>query len=201
MRAAVAGDLERDLMVATPDQDRGDQRTDGAPSGNGGEMLLALGLGDFDQVGIAQEVRLLKHRTRDFDVVVAGEVADDIGRRIADRRELGAEFGQRLGFDVRNKPHHDIVEDRDMIFRKRTRAVQEQVGHLAQHRAALGVRPLAERGFNFGGPHVECCHRGITSRTFPGCQGMQQKLQILCGDPHACRKRRLNLTAALDCRA
>ena len=54
-------------------------------------------------------------RARHRDLVVGGELPDRPRRRVIDRRETAAEFGQRLGLDVDDQPLEHVVVQRDLL--------------------------------------------------------------------------------------
>ena len=54
------------------------------------QVLLALRFRDLDQVVFAEARGLPQHRSGDGDFVMPCQVADNRGRRLGDRRELGA---------------------------------------------------------------------------------------------------------------
>ncbi len=61
---------------------------------------------------IGQPRRLRQHGAGDGNVVIGGQAADDMVRRIGDRRQIHAQFDPRAAFDVLDQAHDDIVEHR-----------------------------------------------------------------------------------------
>ena len=61
------------LAIAAFDQNVGDTFTQFEAPGDGEQMVLALGGGVLDQIGIAELLRVDQHRLRDRDRVVEGE--------------------------------------------------------------------------------------------------------------------------------
>ena len=54
-----------------------------------------------------------------------GQCADDAGGGVVDRRELGAELGKRLGFDLPHEVGEHVVEQADLFLIERRRIAQK----------------------------------------------------------------------------
>jgi hypothetical protein len=80
--AAIVGDLGSDRGVAVIDQHVGDWLGDPRPAGDIGQMRLALGLHDLDEILVAQAGRLLQDGTGNLDDVVARQRVDRTHRRV-----------------------------------------------------------------------------------------------------------------------
>ena len=99
----------------------------------------------------ASRQRLHQDRPGDRDVVVARELVDDGGRRIANRRQAIGQFGARLGSNLGDQPRQHVVEQADVIlveaagaFQKVRREALERLRPAA--RASHARQPLRARG-------------------------------------------------------
>ena len=101
-------------------------------------MVLALGGGILDQIGIAELLRVDQHRLSDRDRVVEGERADQLRRRVVDMSEAACQSRPRFDFDVGAKFLQHIVEQCDLLAGIAARAGREQVGDALQNALALG---------------------------------------------------------------
>ncbi len=79
---------------------------------------------DYAQIGIV-EPRLRQHRAGDRDVVVLGERAHRLRRRVRHRRDASRKFRQRLGFDLLDQAADDVVEQRHMFGRELVGALEK----------------------------------------------------------------------------
>ena len=127
-------------------------------AGNRQQMLLALGLGDLDQVFRAQARRFRQHRARDRDLVVARQAADDGRRRLRDAGQLQAGFRQRdPGADISDRPDLDgpdqafehAVEQLDLFAVEAAGRGQKQLGHTLDRLQALFRGAEMDRLFDF----------------------------------------------------
>src|SRR5207249_5279543 len=84
-RAAVDGDLAGNLAVAAIDQHVGDRLVDLGSLRYGQEMILALLARDLDQIAGRELLGVLEHRAGNNNLIVLGEMADDLARRAVDR--------------------------------------------------------------------------------------------------------------------
>ena len=135
--AAVFGDAARDLAIAAPHQHIGDRLAERPARRDGLQMRLAFGLGEIDQIGFGQARRQLQHRAGDGNIVVIGERAQHLHRRIGDRRQADGEFGARLGLDFLDEQAEDVVEQVDMLVVVGAGAVEKQRGNALQRLGAL----------------------------------------------------------------
>ncbi len=72
-----------------------------------------------------------------------GKNVNDLGRRIGDRHEPVAQFGQRVAVGVLHQAADDVVEQCNLIAAVEFGAAEEQIDDLAQGRAAPEIRRLA----------------------------------------------------------
>ena len=101
------------------------------------QMLLALGLCEFDQILGRQPRRFGQHRTGDRDLVVLREAADHGRRRLLDGGELRAHFGernargdigQRAQLDGPDQAFEHVAEQLDLLAIAAVGGQQKQVG-------------------------------------------------------------------------
>ena len=78
-----------------------------------------------------------QHFAGDGDLVVAGQMLDDLERRVVERRQPLAEFGLGPRFDARDQQAEHVVEDLDLVVAETVAVIEEQIGNLPQ-----GVDPL-----------------------------------------------------------
>ena len=146
----VVGDVSHHLGVAAADQHVGDRLADVLAPGDGREMRLTLGPGQFDQFALLQPWRLRQHRAGHGDVVVVGELAHQLARRVGDRRQRVRHFGARLGLDLDDQAAQHVVEQADMVFGEVRRAVDEQIGDALDGRGPLVLRAVLDDGLKLG---------------------------------------------------
>ncbi len=78
------------------------------------QVGLTLGFGEIDEIGLGQARRQFEHRTGNRDIVVIGQDAQHLDRRVADRRKAMGQFGTRLVLDFLDEQREDVVEQVDM---------------------------------------------------------------------------------------
>ena len=100
--------------------------------------------GDLGQ-RLVRDIGLLKDRAGNRDVFVARQAVDDVRRRIADRRQPAAQFGERRAVGLLDQPADDVVENGDVLVGKRFRTIDEQIGHAPQHGQMLRARRALQR--------------------------------------------------------
>jgi hypothetical protein len=91
-------------------------------------VRLTFGLGGVDKIGFGETLRLRDHRAGHRDVVVVGKLAHQFAGRVGDRRQRAGHFGPRLGLDFGDEAAQHVVEQADVIFVERRRAIHEQIG-------------------------------------------------------------------------
>ena len=84
--------------------------------------------------------RLRQHGAGDLDRVVEGERADGPRRRGVDRGKAAGQQRARGDFEMRDQALEHVVEQADLLVGIIHRAVDEEVGHLAQRLDALAPR-------------------------------------------------------------
>ncbi|MEJ0076929.1 MAG: hypothetical protein WDO17_16085 [Alphaproteobacteria bacterium] len=67
-----------------------------------------------------------------MNLIVVGEMTDDLGRRLIDRGEALCELGARLRLHPLNHVGEDVVEERDLLLIELLRRDQEKVRHPPQ---------------------------------------------------------------------
>jgi hypothetical protein len=100
-------------------------------------LRWALGAGVLHQRLVVELLGLAQHRTRDRDLVVEGELADDAGRRVADRRESVRQLGAGHRLDLVCETANHVAECRNLVLAiaprdQKIRGVPQRAG------AALG---------------------------------------------------------------
>ena len=103
-----------------------------APAGNGEQMILPLAAGDLDQHLGAEPAGIGKHVAGDLDLVVPGQMLDDLERRVVERRQPLGEFGLGPRFDARDQQAEHVVEDLDLVVAEAFPVIEEEIGDLPQ---------------------------------------------------------------------
>ena len=132
------------VAIAAIDQHLGDLLLDDAASRDREQMRLALLLRDIDEVGRGQAARLAEHRARDRDLVVMGELADDLVRRLVDRGKPLRQLRTRFRLHAGDHVGEDVVEQRDLLVVELLRLEQEQIGHPPQRIHPLVAGPVTD---------------------------------------------------------
>ena len=109
-------------------------------------MVLALGGGVLDQIGIAELLRVDQDRLCDRDRVIEGERADQLRRGIVDMGQAAGQSRPRLDFDVGAELLQHIVKQPDLLAGIAARAGREQIGDALQNALALVTAAGRERG-------------------------------------------------------
>ena len=104
---------------------------------NGIEMLVGGPAADVDQVEVGKTERTADHRTCDFDVVVAGELAHHRQRKARQCGEVGRNVDPRIVRDLVDDALDHFVEQRSFRFRVHVDSGEEQIGDLVQQVEAL----------------------------------------------------------------
>ena len=140
-RAGIGDEPPADGRIMPLQQRIGDDLGQPPASGDRQQMLLALGLRQFDQVLGAQPRRFGQHRPRDRDLVIVRQAADHVRRRLLDGGELRAQFGerdarrdvgQRAQLDGPDQPFQHVAEQLDLFAGIAVGGAQKQVGDLLQ---------------------------------------------------------------------
>src|SRR5579883_844032 len=109
-RAAIFRDFTRDFAIAASDQHIGDGFAQRLSRRNRLQMGLALGSGEVDEIALGQPMRQSENRTGNSNLVVAGQYAQHVRRRIFDGREAPGQLGARFGLDFRDQQAKNSVE-------------------------------------------------------------------------------------------
>lgn len=80
------------------------------PGRDSGEVRLTLGFRDCNEVLVGQTLGLFENRPGYFDVVIRGEAAHGLLRRVSDRRKPLTQFDHGAAFDVANQLPEDDIE-------------------------------------------------------------------------------------------
>ncbi len=131
-----------DQMVAATDQHIGDGLGDAAARREGGEMRLAVGARDVDQIVFTQPLGFAQHRPGDRDVVVARQIANQSRWRVGDRGQPLRKAGQCKALDFDDEPGEHGVEQRDLLLGEPPGVLDKQGRHpLQRFGAPAGVAP------------------------------------------------------------
>ncbi|HEY3795491.1 MAG TPA: hypothetical protein VGM09_27015 [Bradyrhizobium sp.] len=138
------------ITVAAMQQDVGHRRTDLRTAGNRQEMWLRLGVGDFDEIAVGEARGLRQDRSRHRDIVVSGELANDVGWRLIDRGKPPAELLERFALYALDEVAKDVVEHVDLLIVKPIRIGNEKVGNPAQRIDAFVLGAALDRVLKLG---------------------------------------------------
>ena len=105
-RAGVVGKLADDLALAAVDDDVGHGLRQIGAGRNRHQMVLPLGAGDLDQRVGAEPAGMGQHLAGHLDLVVRGELFDDLERGVVDRRQPLAESSARARVSTRAINRH-----------------------------------------------------------------------------------------------
>ncbi|MGY4622299.1 hypothetical protein ACVWY3_000055 [Bradyrhizobium sp. USDA 4486] len=132
----VPRDRGHDLLVAALDQHVGHGLADLLALRDRKQMRLAFGQGALDQHLLIDAVGIAQHGAGDLDLVVEGELLDDVERGvIAGCHQLG-ELRPRRHLDLVGEPADDLAEHADLVVAVAAR--DQDVGRMPQRlRAAL----------------------------------------------------------------
>jgi hypothetical protein len=126
-----------DLLIATLQKRVRHARRDLLAARNRQHVALGFGVGDLDQIAVAQPARLRQDRLRHRNVVVAGELADDFDGRIVERSKPLTELRERFAFDPLDQMAQDIIEHVDLLVVEAIGIGDEQIGNAPQRIDAL----------------------------------------------------------------
>ena len=93
---------------------------------------------------------MCKHAAGDLDLVVPGEMLDDLERGVVERRQPLGKFGLRSRFDACDQEAEHVVEDLDLVVAEAFPVMEEQIGDLPQGFHPLGRRTASDGVFEFG---------------------------------------------------
>ena len=129
-------------------------------AGNREQMLLALGLRQFDQILRRQPRGFGQHRAARSKSRRAGEPANDRWRRLLDGGELGAHFGerdaradigQRAELDGLDQAFEHVAEQLDLFAAIAVGGQQKQVRHALDGLEMFFRRAGLDGGLDFVG--------------------------------------------------
>src|SRR6266481_3833380 len=175
-RARIVGKLSNDLAFAAIDDDIGDGFREVDPARNRGQMILASGAGNLDEVTRPQAAGVGQDFAGHGDVVVPCKVLNDFEGGVVERRQALAEFGLRPAFNAGDQNTKHIVEDLDLIFAEAVAFMQEKIRHLPEGANPLLRGAVPDGVFEFGDngillqdlPHV-------SFSTYPGRNPVPRK--------------------------
>ena len=147
---AIVGDAAHDLAIAATHQHIGHRHAERRARRDGLQMGLAFGCCDTDKIGFTKPRRIFEYRARDGDIVVVGERAQHLDRRVADRSKVARQLGTRLGLDLLDQQTEDVVEHVDMGVAVALGAVKEESRDALQRVDALRARTVPDDVFKLG---------------------------------------------------
>ncbi len=130
-------------------------------------MRLALGLGDFQEVGLGQAPRLPQDGAGNRNIVVPGEPADQFPGRVAERRQAMRQFRACFRFDLVNQTIEDVVEQPHMVLVEQARAIEEQCGDAPERLRPSPRRAMLDDVFQFRNKRRSSRHINKPTRTTP----------------------------------
>ncbi len=108
-------------------------------------MTLRLGVGDFDEIAVGKTRGLRQDRRRHRDIVVSGELPNDVVGRLMDRCKAPAELLERLSLDPLDEVAQDVVEHVDLLIVEPVRIGNKQVGDPPQRIDAFVLGAALDR--------------------------------------------------------
>ena len=100
-------------------------------------MILPAGVRNLDKVFIGQPAGLAEDRAGNRNFLVPCELANELARRLSDRRQACAQLHQSPALDALYQMDQHIVENADLLLIETIRVVEKQVGYPAQSLNAL----------------------------------------------------------------
>ncbi len=114
------------------------------------QLCLALGRGGIDEVAFRQTRRQLERRPGDGDVVVVGELAKHLDRRVADGRKMVRELGARLDLDLVDVQPEHVIKEVDLRVVVAAGAVQKESRDALERLNPFLGRAVLNEFFQFG---------------------------------------------------
>ena len=154
------------LCIAAAHQHVGDRFTDSVAFGDRDQMRLTFGLGDADEIGLFQPLRLRDDRARDGNIVVVGELAHQLAWRVVDGSEPVREFRACLDLDLDDETAKHVVEQTDVIFVEGGCAVGKEIRDALDHQRPLFLRAILDDVFQLWNQRRRRGHTtNLTGRT------------------------------------
>ncbi len=164
--AGIAGRASDHIAIAATDNDVGQRGRKPWPFGHRKQMALALCVGDLDQHLIVDDRRATQQRSRDRDIVLAGESPHQVPRRVGQRRQPLGKIDPRRKLGMRHQAGQHPVKQVDMVGAKARGALQEQFAEPPRGLgAAFGVA-AANDIVEFRDQHGGCRHEPIQTGHF-----------------------------------
>src|ERR1700719_938048 len=131
-------------------QDVGHRRADLRAAGNRQEMALRLGVGDFDEIAVGKARGLRQNRRRYRDIVVSGELPNDVTWRLIDRCKAPAELLERFSLYPLDEVAKDVIEHIDLLIVERIGVGNKKVGDPPQRVDPLVLGAALDRVLKLG---------------------------------------------------
>jgi hypothetical protein len=113
-------------------------------------MSLRLGVSDFDEIAVGQARGLRQDRRRHRDIVVSGELPNDVAWRLIDRCKAPAKLLERLSLYPLDEVAKDIIEHIDLLIVEPIRIGNEKVGDPPQRIDAFVLGAALDRVLKVG---------------------------------------------------
>ena len=133
--------------IAALDQNVGDALAEPKGAARWHQVVLALGAGILDQVGIAELVRVDQHRLGHRDGVVECERTDQPRRGVVDRGKPLAPIWRASSLHIGAKLLQHAIEQGDPLTGMAARTGREQIGDALRNPSAF-VHTRGERGIS-----------------------------------------------------
>lgn len=167
-RAGILRHGAQHLPAAAVDQHVGNRLRDARAPGDREQMLLALRLGDADQVVVGQSFGERENGSRDLDAVLVRQASHQLGRRERVGGQPSAQSGTRPGADLFDQPADDVIEQLDLGSVQVLGIFHEQIGHPAQGLDALRARSRLHHAFQLLEQQLAFAHGLDTPRFASG---------------------------------
>ena len=128
-------------------------------------MALGLGVGDVDQIVVAETARLRQDWRRHGYIVIPGELPHHFEWCVIHRCETLAELGERATLDPLDQVVQDVVEHVDLLIVETIGVGDEKVGDAPQSVDAFVLGAAFDSALQFGDKrlvleHVTAARRG-----------------------------------------
>jgi hypothetical protein len=148
--ARIGRELVGHLLIAAVDQDVGDDLLQSRTTGYRQQVPLALGLGDFDEVGCCQPGRLDEDGAGDGDLIMMRKPTDHVPRCSIDWRDPFTEFRERSRLDSFDQATQNVVEYADLLLVEPVGAAEKKIGHAPQRFDSFVARARLNGFFELG---------------------------------------------------
>src|SRR5580698_2984151 len=145
-------------------QDVGHCRADLRAAGNRQKMALRLGAGDFDEIAVGKARGLRQDRRRHRDIVVSGELPNDVAWRLIDRSKAPAKLLERFSLYSLDEVAQDVVEYIDLLVVEPIYIGNKKVGNPPQRIDTFVLGAALDSVLKLGDQRLASLH-DVLSRT------------------------------------